>query len=129
MKCKENYVTLEQARSLNRLGFDWDTRTYYIGDKLIYLAEIGIGNTYIKDWDKRIIAPEPHVVAKWLREVKGIAVNVAAHDGGLYDWDIVFLPNADEGLEVRNRSTWCKDYEEALSEGIDEALEILEGKI
>ena len=63
---------------------------------------------------------------KWLREKKGIAINVIAHDGGLYDYDIVFLPNAIETENIPDRSPWCRTYEEALSEGIDSALELIE---
>lgn len=126
---RETYVTIKQAQALKRLGFDWDIETYYICGRLVYFSTIGAGESYFKDWGKRIPAPEFHVVQKWLREIRGIAVNVAAHDGGLYDWEIVLLPNADEGLEARKCSPWCKTYEEALSEGIDEALEVLEEKI
>lgn len=129
---KETYVTIKQAQALKRLGFDWECDHYYaIGEHDWYLFRTvgGIPANFNKDIDAFPIdcsAPALHVAAKWLREAKGIAVNVPAHDGGLYDWEIVLLPNAAEDLEVRNRSTWCKTYEEALSEGIDEALEDLE---
>lgn len=70
-------------------------------------------------------APMLWQAQKWLREVKGIAVNVIAHDGGKYDYDIVFLPNSADYGGLLNRSPWCRTYEEALSEGIDDALELI----
>lgn len=59
---------------------------------------------------------------KWLRETKGIAINVIAHDGGKYEYDIVFLPYAAETDNTTDRSPLCRTYEEALSAGIDAAL-------
>ncbi len=65
---------------------------------------------------------------KWLRGKKGIAINVIAHDGGAYDYDIVFLPNAVDCDYPIDRATFSRTYEEALSEGIASALDLLAGK-
>lgn len=62
---------------------------------------------------------------KWLREKKGIAINVIAHDGGAYDYDIVFLPNAVDCDYPIDRATFSRTYEEALSAGIASALELI----
>lgn len=62
---------------------------------------------------------------KWLREKKGIAINVIAHDGGVYDYDIVFLPNAVDCDCPIDRATFSRTYEEALSEGITSVLELI----
>lgn len=62
---------------------------------------------------------------KWLREKKGIAINVIAHDGGAYDYDIVFLPNAVDCDYPIDRATFSRTYEEALSEGIASLLELI----
>lgn len=62
---------------------------------------------------------------KWLREKKGIAINVMAHDGGAYDYDIVFLPDAIDCDYPVDRATFSRTYEEALSEGIKSVLELI----
>lgn len=62
---------------------------------------------------------------KWLREKKGIAINVMAHDGRAYDYDIVFLPDAIDCDCPVDRATFSRTYEEALSEGIASALELI----
>lgn len=62
---------------------------------------------------------------KWLREKKGIAINVIAHDGGAYDYDIVFLPNAVDCDCPIDRATFSRTYEEALSEGITSVLKLI----
>lgn len=134
MKHEETYVTLEQARALKRLGFDWECNGYYNrkrtdSDEMrlrVYL-ESDNHNERSEPNHEVCSAPPLHVAAKWLREVKGLAVNVAAHDGGLYDWDIVFLPNAAETDGSRGILKWFKVYEAALSDGITAALENSEG--
>lgn len=70
-------------------------------------------------------APTLWQAQKWLREKKGIPINVIAHDGGVYDYDIVFLPNAVECDYPVDRATFSRTYEEALSEGIASVLELI----
>lgn len=70
-------------------------------------------------------APTLAHAQKWLREKWGIAINVIAHDGGAYDYDIVFLPNAVDCDCPIDRATFSRTYEEALTEGIEYALELL----
>lgn len=70
---------------------------------------------------------------KWLREKKGIAINVIAHDGGKYSHEHVYLPNYDEsttqwGIWHINHTPLFDTYEEALSAGIAEILRLLVGK-
>lgn len=48
-----------------------------------------------------------------------------AHDGGVYDYDIVFLPNAVDCDCPIDRATFSRTYEEALSEGITSVLELI----
>lgn len=131
----ETYVTFAQAHSLKRLGFDWECfgfyeRRYTNSDEMwlrVYL-EYENHNERSHPSHEVFSAPALHIAAKWLREVKGLAVNVLAHDGGMYDWEMVFLPNADGAEEPLDRSTWCETYEEALSEGITTTLKYLEGR-
>ena len=137
---KETYVTLEQAHALNRLGFNYDSfGWYYIGDRLIHLIEGFVGPTYFKDRDKRIPAPQQHVVQKWLREVKGIAINVIAHDNEWlrfkYSWNETYMQNCREKGKQWEEWSIVKHYgahdtyEAALNEGITQILKLLEGKI
>ncbi len=108
--------------------------------KIEFINEDGITNQKLTDnvipitnWADECVMPHYECATaptlwqaqKWLRERKGIAVNVIAHDGGKYEYDIVFLPNAVETDRIPDRSPWCKSYEEALSEGIESALELI----
>ena len=115
--CEETYVTFDQAQALKRLGFDWKCEEY--------IRQAGGSPSTGIRW---VSFPRPRIdfAAKWLREVKGLAVNVIAHDGGMYEFDIVFLPNAEDIEGYLDRSPFCETYEEALSEGITAALKYLE---
>lgn len=125
----EKYVTIEQAQALKRLGFDWECDHYYViggaYDWHLLRTEGGIPADFNKNVGECPIdcsAPALHIAAKWLRDVKGLAVSVLAYNSGMYDWETVFLPNAEEAEEIIGRSPWCDTYESALSEGITAAL-------
>ena len=128
---KEDYVSYELAIALKAAGFDepcdhyW-CRVYKNSDKIEMRQSLAADYNNDDWYIPHCSAPTLWQAQKWLREKKGIAINVIAHDGGLYDYDIVFLPNAIETENIPDRSPWCRTYEEALSEGIDSALELIE---
>ena len=125
---KEDFVTYDQAKTLKELGFDWEcTHGYYMfNDKEPWLNTCGYAKNTIGGDFFYYSAPTLAQAQKWLREVKGIALNIDAHDGGFYQWEEIYLPNAQEyeGY-VHYDVTQYPTYEEALSEGIDRVLELL----
>lgn len=57
---------------------------------------------------------------KWIRQAYGIAINIIAHDGGEYTWELVYLPNyrGDEsGINVGAPLTY-PSYEEAQQDAV-----------
>lgn len=133
MIMNEDYCSYELALKLKACGFDEPCDHYYTPNKVMRIAKDNAlapeitNNRFLDEIDDGCCTAVPLWHAqKWLREKKGIAINVIAHDGGLYDYDIVFLPNAIETENIPDRSPWCRTYEEALSEGIDSALELIE---
>lgn len=131
----EDYVSYELALKLKKCGFDEPCDHYYTKEDAPEGTAWIVPTTDREDFNADSDCPfckplcsAPHIyhAQKWLREVKGIAINVIAHDGGKYDYDIVFLPNAIETDNIPDRSPWCRTYEEALIEGIDSALELIE---
>lgn len=80
---------------------------------------------------KYATAPTLDQAARWLREEKGIAINIIAHDGGSYHWEEVYLPNFKEQEERwLHRSTLNRfpSYDEALTDGLDIMLTLLTTK-
>lgn len=125
---KEDYCDYKLSLALKKYGFDepciaqWacepDGKPMLLGSTAFVFI-----NAQLKGRD--VTAPLLYHAQKWLREKKGIAINVMAHDGGAYDYDIVFLPNAVDCDYPIDRATFSKTYEEALSEGIASVLELI----
>lgn len=133
----EDYASYELAKKLKACGFDEPCRCCYVVNKDTESDIEFTEYTSRSEWNsakvgglkypyKHISAPTLAHAQKWLREKKGIAINVIAHDGGAYDYDIVFLPNAVDCDYPIDRATFSRTYEEALSEGIAAALELIE---
>ena len=115
----ENYCSLETAKLLKQAGFDWECDKGYDGkrnEELWVLLNFNLFN------DKYSL-PSLSVAQKWLREVKGIEVNVlcvyinlikkysyAAFEGK-YNHEII-----DDGFDT---------YEEALEAGIKKCLTLI----
>ena len=126
-KNNEDYVSFEQAVKLKELGFDWDCNHWYHPletDKIIECQTYCNHNSFERPYS----APTLYQAQKWLRE-KEIEVGVFAEfDGELQTGKWVWL--------MRKFNTHLYDtvfpedinydtYEQALSAGIDEALELL----
>lgn len=127
----ENFVTYEQAVKLKKLGFDWECNHYY--DYKHYLVEYTQSNERnYSNWNDKnqkdfghYSAPTLTQVQKWLREENKISVDVnitqTIHNSfwvaNVRDLiDFALLSDVD-GFDT---------YEQALSAGIDKALEFLE---
>lgn len=105
----KGFVSYSQAGELKELGFNWVCNTWYNTN----------GELCTKS-PQKYPAPTLSQVQKWLREVKGLKVYIGVS------------PNRKFNCYIRNLITDCsllsalykKDsYNQALSEGIDQALE------
>lgn len=135
----EDFVTYEQARILKDLGFDWECTHYYDdGDAEIKEQSIYVGPTagesvsisdvidggFNKCNGNAMDAPTLSQAAKWLREVKEICVtsSINIHKGKYkFNWSITLFK---EGRGIWDESVIYDTYEDALSAGIDRALEL-----
>lgn len=115
----EDSVSYEQAKRLKELGFDWKTHAWY--------------NTHGELWTKcpqAYPAPTLAQVQKWLREVKEIFVYAHISVGPRVKGKHYWIITSKDG-EVLDSIPFVKlfqlfdSYEQALSAGIDKALEIL----
>lgn len=69
--------------------------------------------------------PIQSIAAKWLRETKGMYVEVSYMYGDYWIYDILTIPNHDlVGLSDRPLVHY-KSYEEALESGMQEALKLI----
>lgn len=123
-----DYVSYDLALKLKECGFDEPCIAHWACEPDVKPILVGstafvFSNAELKGRD--VTAPLLFHAQKWLREKKGIAINVIVHDGGACDYDIVFLPNAIDCDCPVDRATFSRTYEEALSEGISAALELI----
>lgn len=123
----DDFVSYDLAQRLKEVEFKEHCKNAYlkIGRK-VKLLYWGTAAKLANDMGGEYVsAPTLWQAQKWLREVKGIAINVVAHDGGAYDYDIVFLPDAVDSDYPIDRATFSRTYEEALSEGIASVLQLI----
>ena len=123
----EDYVSFEQAKTLKKLGFDWEC--YCAFDKVYRKPDP-------EGWELRCYhTPQNHNLAsyscsaptlaqaqKWLREVKGMLILIQ-HNKNFY-WTISTIDSDDEVIAIYEYET----YEKALLGAINKALEIIKNK-
>lgn len=124
---REDYVSLEVAKLLKEKGFDepclaprlknGNLRVYDIEQSADNLTRIG--DDYYEFW-----CPTLYGAQKWLRK-KSLVVEVGYMYGDYYIYDILKIPTHDLiGLNDR-KPTGYGSYEEALNDGIKEALKLI----
>lgn len=102
-----DYCSYELSKALKVAGFDEPCYFYYTKedapDGHVWLTGSANGSPHnynqTREWNPpapRCSAPTLCQAQKWLREKNGIAINIIAHDGGKYDFDIEFLSNTVE---------------------------------
>lgn len=110
----EELVTLETAKMLREKGFD-ECRNV-----------VDINNMSNDDLPKRCFSqPTQSFAQKWLREIKGMHVEVSYMHGDYWTYDILTIPEHDlVGLSDRPLLRY-KSYEEALEAGLVESLKLI----
>lgn len=114
----EDYVSFEQAKSLKELRFDWKCYTFY---PCYNWCGLSVSSMYENHniFEKSISAPTLAQAQNWLRKVKKTEVIVNRLDDNVYSYSIY-----GEIVNVTTERTF-DIYEDALSAGINDALEIL----
>ena len=137
----EDYVTLEQAKELKRLGFDWDYEKMYALEDIEYehplyngfqfanASELFSGNKYcrwrvvraVEDFDLKddlddFSAPAPTLnqAAKWIREKHHLAVIVKLN-GLRTMWFSEVWTMTQNGPVYHEPGVLFESYDEALS--------------
>ena len=146
MATNQDYVSYPIALALKKAGFDEPCDHYYSYAKTSKsLHPLIDALPSMWNWNGEYVfefihpecsAPTLWKAQKWLRGECGIAINVDAHDGDFYTWEVVFLSNAPQDVVIEASlseefSPYVEkldSYEAALSAGIAAALELIEKK-
>ena len=118
----EELVTLETAKLLRKKGYN-EYCGLVIGDNgNEAIVAFRTNNDFPEGAYSR---PTQSFAKKWLREVKGIHVEISYMYGGYWTYDILTIPEHDlVGLSDRPIIHY-KSYEEALEAGIQEVLKLI----
>lgn len=127
------FVTFEQAKALKELGFPQETEDK-INSKHNYYYNIETNDNepfapFIIDTKEcnYIRAPKLELAAKWLREVKDFNMHVRYYSNS--DGYVAFWIIGDDYGSIHRKGDICFPYfdiyEQALSAGIDKAIEYL----
>lgn len=146
----KDFVAFETARKLKEAGFvqEWDDGghkfLYVAHDKICRISDIGCYNYVDEPKDTWDIPTENYPCVtlwqaqKWLREVKGIDINISVYreiDGTVspqiikrsYECEITTYDDEDY-IPYSEDETYFPSYEAALSAGIDVALNLITNK-
>lgn len=139
MDTNQDYCNYELALALKKAGFDWECDHYYTKEDapdgqvwFLPCSPQDSNNHFIKHYTS---APTLWQAQKWLREVKGIDVLVWNCACG-YGWEVskayaesrgTTLMDYDDNGEDKDSGMWLT-YENALSAGIEAALQILDNE-
>lgn len=135
-----DYCNYELSKALKACGFDEPCDAQWACEpdgKPILLGSTAFvfSNAELKGRD--VTAPLLYHAQKWLREKKGIAINVIAHGchdkyrEGKYHWEEIHLPNSNENGPqwidwfIYGKHPLFDTYEGALSDGLSQMLELI----
>lgn len=119
---EEQLVSLEVARLLEEKGFCNGSAYYYDNFKQ-ELHRNGNDSIYINGLEEDYIeVPTQSLVQKWLREEKGIVLIV---DIDFTELKCYYCNIYDHSRLLAKQSNNCITYEEALEEGLKEALKLI----
>lgn len=131
---KEDYVSLEVAKLLEEKGFDEKCNHYWWrhGNE----TRLDSDNfQFTKEWlevnnncyDEVLLAPTLYEAQKWLREKYMIYISsLPTKDNGITVWYLQIVKDTlEDAIYSRVSPNTFNTYEEALNEGILEALKLI----
>ena len=125
----ECYVSLEVAKLLKEVGFDWKCNGVFLsedGTQYAFIkADAACDNNNSKYNPYNISAPTLDIAQRWLREVKNLVILIDISPS-YCNWKpngYKFVINISCGNHIFVE--WKDTYEEAQEAGIKKALEII----
>lgn len=128
MLMKEDYVSLETAKMLKGKGFDEPCNASRLKDGTLRI------HNREQSWDEMMrtkieylefLCPTLYEAQKWLKDRKGLVVEISYMSGDYYIYDVLTIPNHDlVGLANRIPTNY-NTFQQALDAGIQEALKLI----
>ena len=126
----KDYCDYETCVALKELGYVGSSRYYYTqrDHKFHYDAYNKFYTVRTADAMGYVLAIHLYEAQKWLREIHNIFVMIDKSFAASNSWHYVICANDDFEHLIEQPSLENYSYEEALSEGIKEAVKILKEK-
>lgn len=133
---KKKYVSYQVSRALKQVGFNDYCMCYYGGDALLDNFKSPAQNQQIKH--TRSTAPCWCEAMDWIRETKGLEIEVSKSVIHFYDANETLLPpkyqfvidkigyTDDYLYHSADSDEWYEDYYQAREQGILKALELIQ---
>lgn len=131
---KEDFVSYSQAVRLKKLGFDWECIAKYAVEpdgKPILVGSTAFVFRNSEEKGRDVAAPLLSQAQKWLRERHSLHVDISTHGKHCWTANIVGYDDEDipKGYLHPVNVEVFDSFEQALSAGIDAALDLLEEKL
>ena len=130
----ECYVSLEVAKLLKEVGFNWEVKTYYhylspYDEYNLEFDSISTNYNHLNNAD--FSAPTLDAAQRWLRDVKNIAVHISSTRYSEWEYIIRKINQLNYKDNTILALTACRfyTYEEALEAGIKKILEMILEKV
>lgn len=124
---REDYVSLEAAKLLKDKGYKNPCNSSILinGELRIYNIKQNIEDmTSIGDKYYEFLCPTLYDAQKWIREEKKLQIEISYMYGDYFIYEILTIPTHNIIGFSNKTCTGYKSYEEALIEGIIEALKL-----
>lgn len=124
---EEQLITLETAKLAKEKGFDLKTKYHYPNpsDKQDICSKIDWNNFIDMTGNSNYqTAPTQGLLQKWIREKHNIHIEIRLNKKA-YKYQIQYIPLKNEYGECLNESKNFNTYEQALEEGLLEALKLI----
>lgn len=119
---KEDYVSLEMAKLLKEKGFDVPCCSQYTDKGTVWRYFHPENFNAYKDYYS---CPTLYEAQKWIRDTMYIHIEIVYMYGNYWIYDLLTIPTHDLiGLTDKDNVKY-ESYEEALSAGILEVLELI----
>jgi len=119
---KEQLITIETAKLAKEKGFDIPLRSQYyekgkITQDITDGQKLRGGNFYAVNTQS--------LLQKWLREKYSFEINIHSFETCGWWYYIGYIGNNASEIDSSEHEWWFADYEEALEEGLQEALKLI----
>ena len=115
---EEQLITFETAKLAKEKGFNISGNNIYENEELLCEVEF-------KNWNNGtlcLLAPTQSLLQRWLREVRDIYININTDNNKSFYSDV----NEEYFYDgYRGKALIFKSYEEALEDGLQEALRLI----